>query len=292
MDIRLACDILGIVGEKITEKTIKKAYFKQALIWHPDKNKHPDSVHRFCDIQDAYIFLKSQTETDTDEMRDDDCDASLLAKFISITIGVKIDSDQMQPIIDQLKKGCEDTAFKLIAKLDKSKTNRIYNFIKNNHFIFGIDYSCVERMDKIVNTPIETLLLTPKIENLFNCDIYNLELDNSSSYYIPLWHDELEFRNDSSYFVVKIEPIMPDNVKIDDNNNVHIYHIFCIRELFRKETFIINIASREFIIKVSELFMKPHQIVRFECQGIPKVDVKNVFEVSNRGDVVVHIDLV
>ena len=147
-------------------------------------------------------------------------------------------------------------------------------------------------MDKIVNTHIDTLVLTPKIENLFNCDIYNLELDNGSSYYIPLWHDELEFRNEASYFVVKIEPIIPDNIEIDDDNNVHIYHIFCIRELFRKENYIINIASREFIIKVSELFMKPQQIVRFVCQGIPKVDVKNVFEVSNRGDVIVHIDLV
>ena len=147
-------------------------------------------------------------------------------------------------------------------------------------------------MDKIVNTNVETIVLTPKIENLFNCDIYNLELDNGSSYYIPLWHDELEFRNEASYFVVKIEPIIPDNFEIDDDNNVHIYHIFCIRELFRKESYIINIASREFIIKVSDLFMKPRQIVRFVCQGIPKVDVNNVFEVSKRGDVIVHIDLV
>lgn len=294
MDIQSACDILGIVDKKITEKTIKKAYFKKALIWHPDKNKDPMCTQRFCEIQDAYVFLKLQTDTDTDICDDikHECDAGFLAKFISITTGIKIESDQIQPVIDQLKKGCEDTAFKLIMNLDKSKANRIYNFIKNNYFIFGIDYKCVERMEKIINSPIETLVLTPKLENLVNCDIYNLEHDNGSSYYIPLWHDELEFRNELSHFVVKIQPIIPDNTEIDDDNNIHIYHIFCIRELFRKENYIINIGSQEFIIKVADLFMKQRQKVVFENQGIPKVDVKDVFEVSKRSDVIVHIDLV
>ena len=37
---------------------IKKAYRKQALLWHPDKHPHEDVTDRMRDINEAYAILK------------------------------------------------------------------------------------------------------------------------------------------------------------------------------------------------------------------------------------------
>ena len=44
--------------EALTLEQLKKQYRIQALKYHPDKNKSPDSVANFQEIQTAYDFLK------------------------------------------------------------------------------------------------------------------------------------------------------------------------------------------------------------------------------------------
>lgn len=41
-----------------SDEEIKKAYYRQAMIWHPDKNKSPDAVQRMQLINEAYLILK------------------------------------------------------------------------------------------------------------------------------------------------------------------------------------------------------------------------------------------
>lgn len=50
--------ILG-VSQQATYKEIKKAYIKQALIYHPDKNKDNLAVSKFQEIKEIYEILKN-----------------------------------------------------------------------------------------------------------------------------------------------------------------------------------------------------------------------------------------
>ncbi|XP_068698019.1 dnaJ protein homolog 1-like [Montipora foliosa] len=52
-------DILG-VPRNATDKEIKKAYKKLALIWHPDKNKSPGAEDKFKEISEAYDVLSDK----------------------------------------------------------------------------------------------------------------------------------------------------------------------------------------------------------------------------------------
>ena len=55
--------ILGI-SKGAADEDIKKAYRKQALKWHPDKNKAANAEEKFKEIAEAYDVLSDQKKRD------------------------------------------------------------------------------------------------------------------------------------------------------------------------------------------------------------------------------------
>ncbi|KFP29558.1 DnaJ subfamily B member 4, partial [Colius striatus] len=64
--LRMGKDYYSILGiEKgASEEDIKKAYRKQALKWHPDKNKSPHAEEKFKEVAEAYEVLSDPKKRD------------------------------------------------------------------------------------------------------------------------------------------------------------------------------------------------------------------------------------
>lgn len=296
MDLHRACNILDISHINLSSKSLKKAYFKQALKWHPDKNKGQESSEHFQEIRDAYDFLNANIQHDdaaNDIVNENDY-TTILSKFIYTAAGINIDSVQMRIIIDHLKQGCEDITFKMIEQLDKNTSNKMCIFLRQYFFLFGFNCECIERLCTMIGQTtvnVITVELTPSLDNLFNNDVYKLEYEPGVNFYIPLWHDELEFNCSKSTLIVKVQPILPADVIIDDDNHIHVFKIIPIQELLGKEYYIIQIASRFFTIKMQELSLIQKQTVCFEKKGFAQANIQNVFSINNLSDVYVHIEL-
>jgi hypothetical protein len=94
--------------------------------------------------------------------------------------------------------------------------------------------------------------LNPSLLDMLLDRVYILQ-ENGHSYYIPLWHSELHFKNATAggaaaggvvparddaierEVIVLCDPELPENVDIDDDNNLFISLAVDIRELFSNQ---------------------------------------------------------
>jgi hypothetical protein len=84
--------------------------------------------------------------------------------------------------------------------------------------------------------------LNPSLLDMLLDRVYILQ-ENGHSYYIPLWHSELHFKNAAAgaddalerEVIVLCDPELPENVDIDDDNNIFISLTVDIRELFSNQ---------------------------------------------------------
>lgn len=111
---------------------------------------------------------------------------------------------------------------------------------------------------------------TPTLNHLMNHDVYLLK---DYGMYIPLWHQELVFKN----IYIEINPQLPDNIYIDEDNNIHVFESgpFPI---------IVNVGDVSFSIQHTI-----KNIVELKGMGIPVINIKNIYDVSVLSDIIVHI---
>ena len=73
----------------------------------------------------------------------------------------------------------------------------IYCFLSQNKDLFYFDESQLQEFKNVIKEKMKNnniILLNPCIDDLFQDNIYKLEI-NDETHYIPLWHDEVVIDN-------------------------------------------------------------------------------------------------
>lgn len=294
MNFNKACSTLQI-NSTFSEIDLKKAYRIMALKHHPDKNPHnqKESEEKFKEIQQSYEFLNDYLQYNK-ESKDVNLDYnSIFSDFLSsfFTNG----SPEINNIVTSILRDGQNASIKLFEKLDKDKAIKIFEFINTYQHILYVSKETVDKLKEIINKKIENdnmIILNPSLEDLLNDNIYVLTFEEEK-YFIPLWHDEIYYKNkkNNNDIVVKCIPELPDNISLDNNNNLIINVTFSISEILNKEYVTYNIGSISYDINVSKLHVKSIQQYLIKGKGISLIQSNEIYDNTKKGNVIFIIHL-
>ena len=338
MDLNKALTILEIEQlTNLTEEYIKKKYHKLALINHPDKNGNSlESTNKFQEISEAYDFLLKELHTINGSTNNSDTYAQGSNAFVSSTqqeesnskyiylLSLFINSiiegpnswnkETIKNIIKEIvtlglkQVSCEKNIYleKIFTELDKDSSLEVYSFICKYKHILHISNDTLEFVSSLIKKKYKNdrvFILNPSITDLLESNIFKLDIDDQL-YLVPLWHNELYFDAkslDGGDIIVLCNPELPENMTIDEDNNIHVSLDLdgsYLLDLIKKEQcsnsqFVsLLIGTRDFSIPLNKLHIKKEQIYRFFKQGIANVIENDMYNVSSKSDIIVKIRII
>lgn len=305
MNLTDALNVLEIENiSKLTVDSLKRKYHKMALQHHPDKNGNTsESTERFQKIQEAYVLLQREirflnlNDSDNNNSNDDsfyDPSASGYTTILHLFIDGILKGEYnefISKIVKDIVTGCKDISLKLFDNMNKEQSLSIYNFIVKYKQILRLTDETVDKVKEILlkkYSDVQIYVLNPSINDLFQNNFYKLEIDNKL-YFVPLWHSELYFESD---IIVKCNPELPENVEIDEDNNIIITERISITSsLLVEKTRHIKVGGRSFELPLDQLYIRPFQIIILKKQGISKIFEDDIYKIEDRSDVILKIIL-
>ena len=307
MNYTEACANLDICAtDDIDIQIIKRKYKIKALIYHPDKNKSSDASAKFIQIRESYEYLMKHKGF-IDELKfenahnaADQCHptttmksySDLLKSFIFTLSSGDMNSSIFHTILQNISSMCENKAIDFCEKLDKNILIKVYEILFKHKHIFHISSEFLNNISSIIKTKTindECIILNPSLSDLYSNNLYKLVV-NSQTYIIPLWHHELVYDNSGNEIIVKCYPIMPENMEIDIHNNIHIYVKYPIQALLETDVIYVQCHTFSLPIHTSMLNIKKSQQVIFAKQGVSKLNMNNIYDITNLSDVIITID--
>jgi len=321
MNYKLAFETLEINISEIDYKCVtleylKRQYHRLALQHHPDKNGNTQvSKEKFQQINEAYLYLKREIrkiskenmEINKENSEDNDDNASsmyrdILYLFIKNmmeknTIDAKY-SELFYTIVKDIVMSCKKITMKLFEDLDKDTLISIYTFLSKHRYVLHINDVILEEIRNVVVQKyenVEVYKLNPSINDLMNNNLYKLHVDDIL-YLVPLWHNESYFDGKNGKEIIVIcEPELPENIKIDDDNNIHTeIKIFIQNDLkkmiIENEKINIDIGDKKYWIEICNLYMKKEQYYRIKNCGLSK-QKEDIYDISEKCDIIVKIVL-
>jgi hypothetical protein len=227
-----------------------------------DENRHTrDATERFKEINDAHKRVKDfffSNEPGLDDIRMENGYESILQMFIQ-TILAKISrgpglghglghvyeettiNQAVHSLIHMIITKGLQSAITMFQTMDKQACLTIYDILSKNQDLFGISREIMEELTRVVEEKMGDDLvvrLNPSLLDMLLDRVYILH-EYGQVYYIPLWHTELHFKQPTTYgdgeIIVLCDPELPDNVSLDDNNNLFISLDVNVLELFRDQ---------------------------------------------------------
>ena len=284
MDYNKACKLLELKG-KFDESQLKKAYYKKALQYHPDKNSKTEE--KFKEIGSAYEFLQKYKKLKVEIANFSYME--LVNKFFNMDFKTLLTYKNMGKIFE--KSG--EISLKVFEKLRKNLAIEIYQVILKYNNVLSINNETLKKMKEIIHKKMakdNLIILNPTIDDLMENKVYKLDY-NKLIFHCPLWQREICFDVSGNDLIIKCIPELPDHITIDDTNNIIIKYSNKMQKIFDEGKITLNIGKREFIISSRSLRISKYQTFILKEQGIISLNEKNIYDISKKMNIVVEIFL-
>ena len=297
MDLQEALHIFEIENvSNLSQESLKKRYHKLALQNHPDKNGNTqESTQHFQRIQCAYEVLKREISfiNNCNERGDEDINlnsgyTAILHLFIDGILKGKY-NEFLSNIVKDIVSGCKEISLKLFEDMNKEQSLAVYNFLVKYKTLLRLTDEILEKVREILLNKFKDMqiyVLNPSINDLFQNNVYKLEIDNKL-YFVPLWHSEMYFDSD---IIVKCNPELPENVEIDEDNNLVITERIPITfSLLNEKTRTIKVGNNSFELPLDQLFLRPVQTHVLRKKGISKILDADIYNIDEKADIIIKI---
>ena len=312
--IKTARQLLGLTQKKkYTFSEIKKHYRIAALKNHPDKHFNSDeSTAKFKEINEAYVLLSSDIENKHDEeeteqgyKEDNNCNkykyGEMFSAFMSsLMVGLSnAKIAELNVILTAVMDKCKTLTTAMFDNMDKSSILFVYDLIMKYYTILDISDERFDGIIKILKTKMkidDVILLNPTISDLFDDNNIQVIEHEQKTYYIPIWHTELYYdMNEQRELIVKCIPKLPEYIYIDELNNIYIDVRTRVENLFNQPNCAFTIIMYENIsidIPIRDIEFKTHQTIILHKRGIPMINTENVYDISERMDIIVNLEII
>lgn len=291
MNYNIACNILNLKPQ-FTQSELRKNYHLLALQYHPDKNSSKNAEEAFKQIVEAYNYLNeysSKNNTQNNNTENSGYNFSeehiTYAKLISDFINILATNDSR--LIKIFKNDCLEYSLSIINSLDYSILLLLSNYINIFYRLFNTSRETLETIISTIKNRLQktnVYILNPTLENIKNNEVYCLEHEGEIIY-IPLWHRELIYND----ITIKCIPDLPENVQIDDDNNIH-YKVFMeSSNIFDTDNIEIDFCGDKHSIPIEKLYIKHYQTYILKNCGISIINTNNILDIDKKGDIIVHI---
>lgn len=303
MNRDMALKILGLTESAIEDddEILKKTYRTLILKYHPDKNKSEYSAAKFQEVREAFAFLQT---ADSIMEEDDPANESyndILRRFLS-RILEKEYAELAAPFVTkifaelfnrfaQYMDSRSALFLDALRKINRPTLEAIYSLFSKYREAFHLPEGLFEKMDEILRLN-EYIVLNPTLYDMLSEEnIYKLKYEDRT-YLVPLWHHDMTFDHEGRDLVVKCFPVLPDNIEVDEWNNLTVYLKYNVADVWNRtvEVDICKGKSVKFDGRELKLTDEPQTIVLDHC-GLICNNVNDIFDSTTLQNIVLTIQL-
>lgn len=208
-----------------------------------------------------------------------------------------IDERMVDEIVDRIESLCKFDCSQLFT----NESNRAFKEALIKQVLKNVDPAIIENLVEIfpfldnfikINSmkECEKRVVRPLLDDLLEDKVLKL-ISEGEIYYIPLWHHHLVFDKDEEEMTVLIEPILSDNIIIDEYNHLHVRITKTWSEIWECENIEYTIGKKVFLIPREKLVIKELQRYVIKREGLPLIQPNNIYGVDRRGDIHFYIEI-
>lgn len=294
-------------------ETIRRQYKMLALKYHPDKNKADGAADKYREIKEAHdVLCISGADPASDPtgrgwftkygLDKTALGSSTYARAASDFFEMIYNDEQFQrrifhPLLMRVVGSCEEKALAMFRKMEKTKARKLYDILILYQDTLHLSADTLAKIRQIIEAQTlsealdveDIVVLNPDIDDLLNQSVYKLKRGDSETLFVPLWHRELEYDG----VFVDCVPTLPDNIWLDELNNIHVKCGFKVGDLWDKDGVDIQVGTRVYNLDVGLLRLVSKQTVRVDGdgQGIPVPNEADIFNVSRLSSVYAHVEI-
>lgn len=270
---------------------------------------HPPTVHAWMErLKPILQVMVSGLKASNLKIHED---------VVRMSLGHITESSGWSQIIQFLANASENNTMHMLEKMDKDMLSEVYHFLckHRRRFPTAMD-GLIHYIGSLVNSSLHTraqrdryVVMHPKLEDLFECNVYKY-VEGEKTYIIPTWMEESifdwsdsEIRDSSNNmdqsqpsgeFIVHCIPVCPEGAWIDENHNVHVNVEWKLKDVWDSPddgALIVEFLGKNYAVYKRVITMMKQQQYTIYGKGIPRGNSKDVFDVSKKGDIILHITI-